>query len=298
MLQMKNSSFALSFPAVEKREVLASVDGGDITSDAGWLFVAAADQHVGVTAALASALVDQRDPAKILDSQLDLVRERVYAITMGYEDANDLDRLKADPALKLVCGQLPQSGEALASQPPLSRLENTVSAREQLQMAKQLARVVIAQLPAETTEVPLDVDATEDPCPGQQQLECFNGFYDSHCYLPLMLYATGPDGRQWLLGTVLRPGTAHNQGLSTMLKWAVRLLRERFPSVRIVLRGDSGFGNVTVLRWCHALGIGYRLCLPPNAVLQEQSIAVQLDAALQATYPHLGEDGQEFGEFR
>jgi hypothetical protein len=228
----------------------------------------------------------------------DLLRERIYAIAQGYEDANDLDRLKADPALKLACGRLPQSGQALASQPTLSRQENAVTVRDLRAMSVQLARRVIAQLPADTTTVTLDVDATVDPCHGQQQLECFNGFYDAHCYLPLMLYVTGADGRQWLLGAVLRPGTTKTHGLGTMLKWAVRLLRERFPAVQILLRGDSGFGNVTVLRWCHALQIGYRLCLPPNAVLQEKSIPVQLDAALLATYPHAGEDGQEFGEFR
>lgn len=295
---MKNSSLSLLFPAIGTRDVVAAFDGGDITSDAGWLCIAAADQRAGITTALAAQRVDLRDPDKTKHTTLDLLRERIYAITMGYEDANDLDRLKEDPALKLVCQRLPQSGKALASQPTISRLENAVTAREQIQMAKELARAVIQQLPADTTEVTLDVDATEDPCHGQQQLECFNGFYDSHCYLPLMLYVTGADGRQWLLGTVLRPGTAKTQGLGTMLKWAVRLLRARFPEIHITLRGDSGFGNVTVLRWCHALGIGYRLCLPPNAVLQEKSIPVQLDAALLATYPRAGEDGQEFGEFR
>jgi hypothetical protein len=295
---MKNSALTLSFPAMGHREVLASFDGGDITSDAGLLVVAAADQRAGVTAAMASAFVDLRDPHRIDHTRLEMLRERVYAIAMGYEDANDLDRLNGDPALKLACGRLPQSGKTLASQPSLSRQENAISAREQLQMAKQFARVGIAQLPAQTWEVTLDVDATEDPCHGQQQLECFNGFYDSHCYLPLMLYATGADNRQWLLGTVLRPGTARSQGLGTMLKWAVRLLRERFPHVKIILRGDSGFGNRQVLRWCHALGIGYRLCIPPNAVLHEKSIPVQIDAALLATYPRPGEDGQEFGEFR
>lgn len=242
--------------------------------------------------------MDPRDSTRIRHSPLELVRERVYAIAMGYEDANDLDRLRDDPALKLVCGRLPKSGVALASQPTLSRQENTVSAREQLQMAKQLAETAINQLPADTKVVTLDVDATEDPCHGQQQLECFNGFYDSHCYLPVMLYATGADGRQWLLGTVLRPGTAKTQGVGTMLKWAVRLLRARFPTVQIILRADSGFGNAKVLRGCHALHIGYRMCLPPNAVLQEKSIPVQLDAALLATYPRAGEDGQEFGAFR
>jgi hypothetical protein len=296
---MSISPLALSFPAVAGRDVVARFDGGDLTADAGLALVAAADQRVGVTHALTEAITDRRDPQKVTHPLRDLLRERIYAIAQGYEDANDLDRLRHDPALKLVCGRLPQSGDALGSQPTLSRLENAVTPRDLWAMAVALARRVIAQLPADTTAVVLDVDATDDPCHGQQQLEGFNGFYDEHCYLPLLLYVTGPDGPQRLLGALLRPGrVGGTQGLGTLLRWAVRLLRERFPSVRILLRGDSGFGNATVLRWCRAVKIGYRLCVAQNAVLQERSISVQLDAALQATFPQAGEDGQEFGEFR
>jgi hypothetical protein len=296
---MQISSLSLSFPAVAGREVVARFDGGDLTSDAGLALVAAADRRCGVTAALAAALPDRRDPAKVRHAQHDLIRERVYAIAQGYEDANDLDRLRHDPALKLACDRLPRTGDALASQPTVSRLENGATPRALLAGGIALARVVVAQLPADTTAVVLDADATDDPCHGQQQFEAFNGFYDAHCYVPLLLYVTGGDGRQRLLGAVLRPGTATGtQGLGTMLRWAVRLLRERFPAVRILLRGDSGFGNATVLRWCHTLGVGYRLCVAQNPVLQERSVATQIDAALVATHPRAGEDGQEFGEFR
>lgn len=296
---MGNSLVSLSFPAVAGRDVLARFDGGDRSSDAGVTWLAAADQRAGVSQAMAAAIQDPRDPAKVKHPVRELIRERVYAIALGYEDAHDLDRLRQDPALKLACGRLPRTGEALASQPTLSRLENAVTPRELRTMALALARVVIAQLPADTQEVVLDVDATADPCHGQQQFECFSGFYDAHCYLPLLLYVTGSDGQQRLLGALLRPGNAKGtKGLGTMVKWAVRLLRARFPGLKIVWRGDSGLGNATVLRWCHALGIGYRLCIAQNPVLQERSIAVQLDAALLATYPWLGDDGQEFGEFR
>ena len=296
---MQTSSLSLLFPAIAGREVVARFDGGDLTSDAGVVLLAAADRQVGVTSAMVAALEDRRDPAKVKHPLHDLLRERIYAIAQGYEDANDLDRLKDDPALKLACGRLPASGDALASQPTLSRLDNAVTPRALRTLAVALARQVVAQLPANATAVVLDIDATEDPCHGQQQFECFNKFYDAHCYLPLLLYVTGPDGAQRLLGALLRPGNKKGtQGLGTLLKWAVRLLRQRFPGLRIVLRGDSGFGNATVLRWCQALQIGYRLCVAQNAVLQERSIAVQMDAALLVTHPRAGEDGQEFGEFR
>ena len=263
------------------------------------MILAAADRQVGVTEAMAEAIIDRRDPKKITHSVQDLLRERIYAIGQGYEDANDLDRLREDPALKLACARLPHSGDALASQPTHSRLENAVTPKELRDLSLALARCVVAQLPADTDSVVLDVDATEDPCHGQQQFESFNRFYDSHCYLPLLIYVTGPDEAQWLLGALLRPGTGKSTlGMGTLVKWAVRLLRERFPQVKILLRGDRGFGNATVLRWCHALDMDYRLCMAQNPVLQERSIAVQIDAALQATYPHAGEDHQEVGEFQ
>ncbi len=294
-----DSSLTLSFPSVCNRPVIASFDGGDITSDAGVVLVAAADRKARVTASLTAAFTDSRDPKKVVHTFGDLLRERIYAIAQGYEDANDLDRLKNDPALKVACDRLPQTGAALASQPTISRLENGVTRQDLRAGMLGLARCVIGQLPAGTVEVVLDVDATDDPCHGQQQFEIFNKFYDAHCYLPLLLYVTGPDGQQRLLGALLRPGTATGSvGLGTMLKWAVRLLRERFPTIKIVLRGDSGFGNATVLRWCHALGLGYRLCMAQNSVLHTLSTPVQIDAMLLATYPRAGEDGQEFGEFR
>lgn len=296
---MKNDSTDnLLFPAVHGHDVVARFDGGDLTSDAGLLMLAAADRQCGVTAALAATITDRRDPKKVSHSMQELLRERIYAIAQGYEDANDLDRLKADPALKLACGRLPESGADLASQPTISRLENALTPRDLRFMALSLARGVVSQLPADTTMVILDVDPTDDPCHGQQQLECFNGFYDEHCFLPLLLYVSGADQQQRLLGSLLRPGNkTASEGLGSMLKWAVRLIRERFPGVKILLRGDCGFGHDRVLRWCHALRIGYRLCLKQNPRLQEKSTAVQMDAALLATFPRAGEDGQEFGEF-
>lgn len=295
-----NTSLTLSFPPVNNRPVVAAFDGGDITSDAGVILVAAADRKAGVTAALTAAFTDNRDQTKVVHPLADLIRERIYAIVQGYEDANDLDRLKDDPALKVACDRLPQTGDALASQPTISRLENGVSRQDLRAGMLELARCVIGQLPAETTEVVLDVDATDDPCHGQQQFEVFNKYYDAHCYLPLLLYVTGPDEQQRLLGALLRPGTVKGQatGLGTLLKWAVRLLRERFPHVKIVLRGDSGFGHAIVLRWCHALEIGYRLCMATNTVLRRLSIPVEIDAMLLATYPPAGSNGQAFGEFR
>jgi hypothetical protein len=166
-----------------------------------------------------------------------------------------------------------------------------------------LARCVIAQLPADTIRVDLDVDVTDDPCHGQQEFEFFNGFYDTHCFLPLLLYVTGSDGQQWLLGALLRHGRAHTtRGLRCMLRRAVLLIRERFPEAQIVLRGDCGFGFNAVIRLCDNLGIDFILGLARNRRLQVLSTAVQMDACIKYSQLKGSSTGEllgcrEFGEF-
>jgi hypothetical protein len=258
--------------------------------------VSAADRKVGLISALALAIDDNRDQTKV-DHSIDLLmKERVYAIALGYEDANDLDRLRHDPCLKTACGRLPESGLALASQPTISRLENGLSQRDLIRMGRAIAEKVIAQLPLHAKQVILDVDATDDPCHGQQQLECFNGFYDNHCYLPLLFFITGDDGRQRLISALLRPGNSGAaKGLRSALHTIVKLLRRRLPGVRIILRADSGFGVASVIRSCHRLGIDFVLGLPSNKSLQRLSTPVQMDAALK--YRWEGDGCKEFGEF-
>ena len=293
---MDNSLPELDFPAVAGRDIVARFDGGDLTSDAGLLLLAQADRHLGLIQAMAQVVTDRRDPNKIEHRCDEILRERIFAIACGYEDANDLDTLRNDPALKLACGRRPTSQPALASQPTISRLENAVGHKDLLRMGLALAQRVIAQLPADTTEVILDVDATDDPCHGQQELEFFNGYYDTHCYLPLHLHLTGPDGRQWLLASLLRPGNAsYRDGLLGLLRRAVRLLRARFPTVKIVLRADAGFGYADVLAFCEAQGLEYVLGLTGNSRLAVLSTPVQMDACLK--YKWEGNGCREFAEF-
>lgn len=293
---MTDSTQTLNFPAVSGRDVVACFDGGDISSDAGVTLVSAADKKVGLTSALALAIDDNRDQAKVDHSIQLLMQERVYAIALGYEDANDLDRLRYDPILKTACGRLPESGLALASQPTISRLENGMSRRDLIRLAHALGEKVVAQLPLHTKQVTLDVDPTDDPCHGQQQLECFNAFYDNHCYLPLLFFVTGDDGRQRLICALLRPGNSGaTKGLRSVLHTIVQLLRRRLPGVRIILRADSGFGVASVIRSCHRMGIDFVLGLPSNKSLQRLSTPVQMDAALK--YRWEGDGCKEFGEF-
>jgi len=295
-LRMVHSPAQLEFPAVHGKPIVACFDGGDITSDAGVLLLAQAEDNLGLVAAMAQGIADTRQLKKIRHPYARLLRERVFAIACGYEDANDLDVLKNDPALKLACGRTPRSDPALASQPTISRLENAVGGKDLARMGLALARRVIAQLPAGTEEVVLDVDATDDPCHGQQEFEFFNGYYDNHCYLPLHVHLTGPDGRQWPLASLLRPGNAsYRTGLFSLLRRAVRLLRARFPDVRIVLRADAGFGYGDVLSFCEAHSLDYLLGLTSNNRLAVLSTPVQMDACLK--YRWEGDGCREFAEF-
>lgn len=282
VLPAVDSSIALRLPAVRSREVVVQFDGGDLSSDAGLLLVKQADMRVGLTSALASSITDRRQPGKCRHTMEKLIQERVYAIAQGYPDANDLDNLRHDPALKVACNERPRSTGVLASQPTMSRIENSVRRADVLRAAIALAERVVGQLPSDTRHVVLDIDATPDPCHGQQELEFFNGHYGCHCYLPLHLYVTGEDGVQRLMASVLRSGNAsYRDGLFGTLARAVRILRARFAGLRVTLRADAGFGFHDVLAFCEANDLGYVIGLASNERLATLSGSVQLQAALR-----------------
>lgn len=273
---MTDSPSELKFPFRGRKDICCRFDGGEITSDAGLLFLAQADRKLGLSEHLAAQIVDRREPGKVVHKVLDLLRERIYALAAGYEDANDLDCLKDDPALRLSCGKKLSRPQALGSQPTISRLENSLDSKDLLCLAMALAELVIAQLPKKTKAVVLDVDATDDACHGQQEFEFFNGYYDSHCYVPLLIYVTAEDGRQRLLSALLRPGNASaTVGLFGLLRRAIALLRARFPKVAITLRADSAFGQEAVLSLCGEQQIGYVLGLPQNARLRVLSAGLE-----------------------
>jgi hypothetical protein len=295
---MEDSCLDLLFPAVNGRGVVCRFDGGDLSSDGGMLLLRQADRKLGLIDALAVGIEDQRQQSKIDHTIREMLAARVFAIGAGYEDANDLDRLRVDPALKMACERRP-SEDALASQPTISRLENAVRPRHLLTMGIALAERVIAQLPAGTRRVVLDVDATDDPCHGQQEFEFFNRYYDTHCYLPLHLHVTGPDKRQRILATLLRPGNANYRlGLFGILRRAVQLLRARFPKLQIILRTDAGFGYWDVLAFCEKHDLRYVLGLTSNSRLTVLSTPVQMWAALRhGKYGRHGWTGEECREF-
>src|SRR5580658_1979963 len=280
---MKISTIDLAFPFVVSKQVIARFNGGDISSDSGLLLLALANKKLSLCEYLAGCIVDKRDQAKVAHTIDVLLRERIFAIAMGYEDANDLDNLADDPALRVACGRRLCAEDRLASQPTISRLENRVDSKDLLAMSIALAQIVVNQLPGDTKRVVLDVDASEDPCHGQQELEFFNRYYDSHCYLPLLLHVTADGGRQRLMAAMLRPGRADAKtGLFGMLRRAIETIRARFPDVEIILRADGGFGQAQVIEFCTLWELPFVLGLPTNVRLKKLALPFEQEALKQA----------------
>jgi hypothetical protein len=292
---MKYSTLELDFPAVRGKTIVGRFDGGEVTSDAGVMLLWEADRKMGLSATMAGAATDRRQQEKVTHPIEEMIRQRVYAICLGYEDANDLDVLAKDPALKSACGRLP-SGKDLASQPTISRLENGVTRKGLLEMGMGIAERVVASLPRRTKRVIVEVDVSDDPCHGQQELQFFSGYYDEHCYLPLYLHITGGDGRRRLTAALLRHGKAYaTVGLFGVLTRVVGLLRERFPKLKVILRADGSFGVEEVIGWCEGNGVDFVLGLSTNKKLAELSTPTQMDAALK--YGWEGDGCREYGEF-
>ena len=166
------------FPAVGRKKVTAAFDGGRITSDGGVMLLAAAERRLGVADRLAGLIADYRNPLFVTHGVADILRARMLAIACGYEDADDLDHLRADPDFKLACGRLPDSGHDLCSQPTVSRWENAPSLREVVRLTYAMVDTYCASYPKPPEAVTLDIDDTVDVVHGHQQLALFNAHHD------------------------------------------------------------------------------------------------------------------------
>ena len=255
-----------SFPAVRAKKITAAFNGGRITSDGGVMLLAAAERRLKLAEKLAAAIRDPRDPARVRHSLIDILRARIFAIACGYEDANDLDRLRNDPAFKLACGRLPDSGQDLCSQPTCSRLENLPDLRTVIRLGRVLVDLWLSSYPAPPKSVTLDIDDTLDVVHGHQQLSLFNGHHDERCFLPIHIY-DADTGRP--VAMILRPGkTPTGTEIRGHLRRLARRIRARWPDTRILVRGDSHYGRAEVMAWCEDNAIDYVFGLAGNKVLK------------------------------
>jgi hypothetical protein len=225
------------------------------------------DDQIGLTRALAAVLRDPRDPRRINFTNHDLLKQRVFQIAAGYEDANDATTLRHDPIFKLLLGRLPESGTPLASQPTLSRFENRVSRTDLYRLAQVLVDQFIASYDRPPKLIVLDFDDTEDPAHGQQEQVRYDGYYGGYCFLPLHVYE-GLSGR--LITTIFKAKRFSAAQLLAVLKRLVKHLRHAWPETCIVFRGDSHFAHPEVMQWIEGQAhLHYVTGLSSNAVLKK-----------------------------
>jgi len=265
----------LLFPGIFRKPVVAQFDQQEGSSDGGALLLKSADRLYGLVDELTACLQDQRQAGKVDHSLRELVAQRVFAIACGYPDANDSARLASDPIHKLLLDRDPVEGRDLASQPTLSRFENGVGVKELYRMGEALARSVIRRhakrLRRRVYRVTIDLDPTDDPTHGAQQLSFFNGHYDNWCYLPVMGFVSfNNEAEQYLCAAVLRPGNVTAAvGAVGLLRRLVRIIRGCFPGVSIRVRLDGGFAHPAVLEFLDAQPkLEYVVAMAKNAVLK------------------------------
>lgn len=262
------------FPELLDRPVFARFDEPATSVDGGGVVLAGMDRLLGLTTRLASALRDGRQPGKVVHGLLDLVRQRVFGLACGYADCNDARALRDDPMQKLFLERDPIDGAGLADQSTLSRFENAVGARDLYRMASELMDVVVEQnrcrLGARRVKrITIDLDPTEDPTHGHQQLALFNGHYDTWCFLPLLAFVTfGAEPEQHLVAAILRGGrAAASEGAIPLLRRLLPRLRKAFPRARLRIRLDGGFAGPEMFEFLEQERLEYIVAIGRNSVL-------------------------------
>jgi hypothetical protein len=266
----------LIFPSFDRRQIEANFSGGNVSSDGGVLLLREADRRLGLVAALDAVLPDPRHPVFIIHRQVDLLRQRIYGLALGYEDLNDHDTLRHDVAWQTAL----EREEELASDSTLCRLEARVDRKAALAFHEVLVEKFIASFKEAPSELILDFDATDDRVHGNQEGRHFHGYYGNWCFLPLYVFC----GEQ-LLVSYLRPsnidGARHAWAI---LKLLTRRLRQAWPEVKLIMRADSGFCRWKMLRWCERENVDYLIGLAKNCRLEAlgQGLMAQAKEAFEA----------------
>jgi hypothetical protein len=272
-LTENSTTQCLLFANIFPKLVVAQFDERQGSSDGGAILLKAADRRIQLTEALAACLKDERQPGKVDHAIEELLAQRIFGIACGYADANDAARLGGDPVHKMLMGRDPVEGADLASQPTLSRFENVPDRKQLYRMGEALADSVIERhcrrLHGRAQLVTIDLDVTDDPTHGAQQLSFFNRHYDTWCYLPLLGFLSFNDEKeQYLCGAVLRPGNAPASRGAIGILWRIlKRVWAAFPKARVRVRLDGGFADPRLLDFLDAMGVEYVVAMAKNAVL-------------------------------
>jgi hypothetical protein len=303
---------SFEFATGSRQEVVARFDGGTITSEAGGLLLHKVEQKTGILRQFAGCFRDHRDPDRTEHRVGELVRQRVYALTLGYEDLNDHDQLRADPLLGLLSGKADvegkqrrreqDRGKAGAGKSTLNRLELTPADADEKARYKKIVLdtgavddLLVDLYMQRQTRAPrrivLDLDATDDPLHGHQEGRFFHGYYDEYCYLPLYIFV----GEHLLCVRLRRSNIDASEGAREQVERIVQRLGRVWPEAEILLRADSGFCRDEIMSWCEDNRVGYAFGLARNPRL-EKKIRKALRKA-QRQYAETGNPARVFVEF-
>ena len=265
------SAELFGFAPVESRRVEAAFDGGAITSDAGALLLGATDRAIGLVGRFAACFTDVRRADLVEHEVATLVGQRVFGIALGYEDLNDHDQLRHDPAMASLAGKLqarrsdcaPLAGKSTLNRLELSRPEPTryhKVGHDGAAIERLLVEMFLEAHARPPKQIVLDLDATDDPLHGHQEGRFFHGYYDGYCYLPLYVFC----GRHLLAAKLRRSNIDASAGAVEEVERIVAHIRTRWPRTRILLRADSGFAREALMAWCEGHRIDFLFGLARN----------------------------------
>lgn len=281
------------FKDIFGKKVEVDFNGGEVTSDAGLLFLRETESKIGVIGSIADVLRDRRHPSYVKHEIVQLLTQRVFQIASGYEDTNDSNDLRDDPVMKIACDKLPLSDSSLASQPTMCRFENAFSRTDLYRIAQAFLNVFIDSYDEAPEGIIIDIDDTDDPTHGNQQLTFFNAYHDTYCYMPLHIYE-GKSGK--LITTILRPGKRPSgREIVSILKRIVKRIRASWPGVGIIFRGDSYYSCPEVFDFCDEHNIKHVLGLTPRKPMLKK--AGNLMEKAKELYMLYQKPVQLFGEF-
>ena len=289
------------FPGLFHKPVVACFDQQQGSSDGGAMLLRAADRQLGLSAALAACLRDERQAGKVEHTMHQMLAQRVFGMACGYADTNDGARLAADPVHKLLSGRNPVGEQELASQPTLCRFENASGPRELLRMAAALADTVLKRqqrrLGKGAEWITIDLDTSADPTHGGQQLSFFNGHYHHWCYLPLLAFVSfNQEKEQLLLTAVLQPGNSSPAGAGLgVLRRVIERVRCYFPYARLRVRMDSAFATPAILDYLDEAKVRYAVALISNRSLKSK-VAVPMKQVRKLSAGS-GQSERLYGEF-
>jgi len=289
------------FAELFDKPVVAQFDQPHGSSDGGAVLLKACDERLQLSERIAACFHDGRQPGKVVHTLHDLVRQRIFAIACGYADCNDAARLAEDPIHKVLVDRDPLEGAALASQPTLSRFENAAGPKVLYRMGETLADAVIKRQRRphrKRKRITVELDPTDDPTHGAQQLALFNGHYDTWCYLPVAGFIRfDEEPEQYLFTYVLRGGRAPAKlGAIGILKRVFARLRVAFPKAKLRVRLDGGFAGPEMFDFLEGERVEYVIAMAGNRVLD--GLAEPWMQRARARSVQTGQTAHRYGECR